>query len=326
MTKKKLFAILAGCFVAVALLATFFCGIIVLGVAPVKVAELDLIAPEIILNGERQIIINEGEDFSDPGAKAVDNESEIDVMVSGHVDTSAPATYLISYTATDEAGNIGTATRMVMVMPKNHGVIYLTFDDGPGAYTAELLDILKKYNVKATFFVTGAGNDALLTREYNEGHAIGLHTYSHDYSYVYTSVDNFFTDLYKVQARVKNATGYTSYLMRFPGGSSNTVSARYDGGQRIMTKLTNEVTARGFTYFDWNVTSGDAGGTTDSTAVYQNVINRVIRDGSSVVLQHDIKGFSVAAVERIIQWGLANGYTFKKLDATSFTAHHGINN
>lgn len=326
MTKKKLFAILAGCFVAAALLATFFCGIIVLDVAPVKVAELDLIAPEIILNGERQIIINEGEDFSDPGAKAVDNESEIDVMVSGHVDTSAPATYLISYTATDEAGNIGTATRMVMVMPKNHGVIYLTFDDGPGAYTAELLDILKKYNVKATFFVTGAGNDALLTREYNEGHAIGLHTYSHDYSYVYTSVDNFFADLYKVQARVKNATGYTSYLMRFPGGSSNTVSARYDGGQRIMTKLTNEVTARGFTYFDWNVTSGDAGGTTDSTTVYQNVINRVIRDGSSVVLQHDIKGFSVAAVERIIQWGLANGYTFKKLDATSFTAHHGINN
>lgn len=326
MTKKKLFAILAGCFVAAALFATFFCGIIVLDVAPVKVAELDLIAPEIILNGERQIIINEGEDFSDPGAKAVDNESEIDVMISGHVDTSAPATYLISYTATDEAGNIGTATRMVMVMPKNHGVIYLTFDDGPGAYTAELLDILKKYNVKATFFVTGAGNDALLTREYNEGHAIGLHTYSHDYSYVYTSVDNFFADLYKVQARVKNATGYTSYLMRFPGGSSNTVSARYDGGQRIMTKLTNEVTARGFTYFDWNVTSGDAGGTTDSTTVYQNVINRVIRDGSSVVLQHDIKGFSVAAVERIIQWGLANGYTFKKLDATSFTAHHGINN
>ena len=212
------------------------------------------------------------------------------------------------------------------VPPKSSGVIYLTFDDGPGAYTAKLLDILKKYDVKATFFVTGTGDDALLTREYNEGHAIGLHTFSHNYAYVYSSINNFFADLYKVQERVKNATGYTSYLMRFPGGSSNTVSARYDGGSRIMSKLTKEVENRGFTYFDWNITSGDAGGTTDSTTVYYNVINRVKEGGSSVVLQHDIKGFSVDAVERIIQWGLANGYTFKKLDSTSPTAHHGVNN
>lgn len=322
----KLVALIVGCFVVVAMVTVFLCGIIVLSVSESQPAELDLTAPEVVLNGDTEITLVEGTSFEDPGATATDNGSEIAVEITGKVNTSTPASYLVSYTATDTAGNIGTVTRIVKVVPKSHGIIYLTFDDGPGVYTAELLDILKKYNVKATFFVTGVGDDALLKREYNEGHAIGLHTYSHNYSYIYTSIDNFFADLYKVQERVKNATGYTSYLMRFPGGSSNTVSARYDGGQRIVTKLVSEVTARGFTYFDWNITSGDAGGTTDSTTVYYNVINRVIPGGSSVVLQHDIKGFSVAAVERIIQWGLANGYTFRKLDASSFAAHHGVNN
>ena len=322
----KLAAAIAGCFLLVAIITACLGRFIALSNSEHPISELDLVAPEVILNGEATVTLTEGSTFEDPGATATDNGTEIDVVVSGHVNTSAPASYLISYTAADAAGNIGTATRIVSVTPKSRGVIYLTFDDGPGAYTAELLDILKKYGVKATFFVTGAGDDSLIAREYNEGHAIGLHTFSHNYAYLYTSVDNFFADLYKIQERVKNITGYTSYLMRFPGGSSNTVSARYDGGQRIMTKLADEVTARGFTYFDWNITSGDAGGTTDSTTVYYNVINRVYPDGSSVVLQHDIKGFSVAAVERIIQWGLANGYSFKKLDASSPTAHHRVNN
>ena len=206
------------------------------------------------------------------------------------------------------------------------GTIYLTFDDGPGAYTARLLDILAKYNVKATFFVTNAGDDSMILREYNEGHAVGLHTASHNYSYIYASIDNFFDDLYAVQDRVERITGYKSYLMRFPGGSSNTVSARYDGGTRIMSALVNEVEGRGFTYFDWNITSGDAGGTTTADGVYRNVVNNLKDGGNSVVLQHDIKGFSVDAVERIIQFGLANGFTFRKLDENSFTAHHGVNN
>ncbi len=214
----------------------------------------------------------------------------------------------------------------VPAAPTPKGTIYLTFDDGPSAYTNELLDILKKYNIKATFFVTGAGSDGLIKREYEEGHAIGLHTLSHNYSYIYSSVDNFFADLYGVQNRVKNITGYTSYLMRFPGGSSNTVSRRYDKGQRIMTKLAAEVQNRGFTYFDWNVSSGDADGATNSETVYQNVVSRIREDKDSVILQHDIKGFSVGAVERIINWGLENGYTFDKLSANSYAAHHSINN
>lgn len=204
-------------------------------------------------------------------------------------------------------------------------IVYLTFDDGPSPHTARLLDILKKYNVKATFFVTGAGDDVLITREYNEGHSVGLHTFTHDYAYVYSSIDNFFQDLYRVQQRVQNATGFTSTLIRFPGGSSNVVSTYYDGGTRIMSRLSEAVTARGFTYFDWNVSSGDAGAPLPPETIYENVVNNLKPD-YSVVLQHDIKDYSVDAVERIIDYGLKNGYTFRRLEPDSYTAHHGINN
>lgn len=203
--------------------------------------------------------------------------------------------------------------------------VYLTFDDGPGPYTAQLLDILKKYNVKVTFFVTGAGDDSLITREAAEGHTVALHTYTHDYAYVYSSISNYFTDLYEIQARVKNLTGETPTLIRFPGGSSNLISARYDGGSRIMSSLVQEVSNRGFTYFDWNVSSGDAGAPLSSDEIYQNVIDN-LKPEYSVVLQHDIKDYSVNAVERIIQYGQQNGYTFKKLDASSPVVHHGVNN
>ena len=294
-------------------------------------------APEVILNGDAEVKLDYGATYSEAGAVAVDNCDKVSVSVSGEVDTKKPGEYVISYTATDESGNTGKAERKVIVGKRQVAqqssaapvsgskIIYLTFDDGPSGYTAQLLDVLKKYNVKATFFVTGAGSDDMLRREYNEGHSIGLHTFSHGYAYIYASVDNFFADLYKVQNRVENATGLKSYLMRFPGGSSNTVSMKYDGGSRIMSRLTRKVQEAGFAYFDWNISSGDAGGATTAGQVSANVI-RGLGGGSYVVLQHDTKGFSVAAVESIIQYGLANGYTFLPLSMGSPTAHHGVNN
>lgn len=305
----------------------YLIGSVILIVKPIPMGTFDTTSPEIALEGEQNITLNVGDIYTEPGATATDDSGEVDVEISGTVHTSKPAKYTILYTATDSAGNVTTATRVVKINAPYRGTIYLTFDDGPGPYTAELLDILAKYNVKATFFVTCAGDDSLITREYNEGHTVGLHTCSHDYSYVYANMDNFFSDLYTVQERVKNLTGgYVSTITRFPGGSSNTVSAAYDGGQRIMTKLVNEVTARGFTYFDWNISSGDAGSAYDSWTVYQNVVDRLGDGGNYVVLQHDIKDYSVKAVENIIEYGLNNGYSFDKLTVDSFTAHHGINN
>ena len=206
------------------------------------------------------------------------------------------------------------------------GTIYLTFDDGPSKYTTELLDVLAKYDVKATFFVTSAGDDETIAREFNEGHAVGLHSASHNYGYIYQSLENYFADLDAIQARVQNATGQATNLLRFPGGSSNTVSRKHDGGTRIMSRLADEVTARGYSYFDWNVSSGDADGATTAAEVYNNVVNGLKRSGDSVVLQHDTKQFSVAAVEDIIKYGLAHGCTFEKLSVDSYAAHHRINN
>ena len=214
--------------------------------------------------------------------------------------------------------------------PVTHGgnlskVVYLTFDDGPGAYTAKLLDVLKKYNAKATFFVTCAGDDSLIKREYDEGHAVALHTCSHNYAKIYVSDAAYFSDLDAVKARVKRITGYDATMIRFPGGSSNTVSANYNRG--IMTRLTKEVQNRGYAYFDWNVSSGDAGNTTSSDVVYRNVVTGMGKfSNGEVVLQHDIKSFSVDAVERIIQYGQEHGFVFEKLTPTSYTAHHGVNN
>lgn len=203
--------------------------------------------------------------------------------------------------------------------------VYLTFDDGPGAYTTKLLDVLKKYNAKATFFVTCSGDDSLIKREYDEGHAVALHTCSHNYAKIYANDTAFFNDLAEIKARVKRITGYDATMIRFPGGSSNSVSARYNRG--IMSRLTKEVGNRGYTYFDWNVSSGDAGSATSSDAVYRNVVGGMGKfSNGAVVLQHDIKSFSVDAVERILQYGQSNGFVFEKLTPTSYTAHHGVSN
>ena len=287
---------------------------------------LDKTAPEIKLNGDEMIRLKLGEEYKELGATAIDDCDEVELSINGKVDINTTGQYFIVYSSSDKSHNSTSISRIVNVAPEYHGTIYLTFDDGPGIYTDDLLDILAMYNVKATFFVTGAGDDSTILREFKEGHALALHTISHNYSYIYSSVDNFFEDLYAVQDRIKGITGFTTYLMRFPGGSSNTVSMRYDGGSRIMSTLVSEVENRGFTYFDWNVTSGDAGGASTAEEVGDNVIDRLVEYGESVVLQHDVKGFSVDAVERIIQYGLANGYEFKKLDANSFNAHHGVNN
>ena len=211
------------------------------------------------------------------------------------------------------------------VPPKGNKIVYLTFDDGPGPYTAKLLDVLKKYDVKATFFVTCNRSQYrnMITRAYNEGHSIGLHSCSHDYAKVYASVDVFMNELDSVSNVVKTATGIETKLVRLPGGSSNTVSKKYKKG--VVTDIVKELNAQGYVYFDWNVSSGDAGDTRSSDTVFSNV-TKTLKGNYSIVLQHDIKDFSVDAVERIIVFGQKYGFTFKALDMNSPTAHHRINN
>lgn len=285
--------------------------------------------PKIKINGSTTKNVIVGSTYKDEGAKAYDNcDEKLEIKTKNNVDTSKVGTYYVTYTSTDKAGNTETVKRKVYVNNKiqdGSKIIYLTFDDGPSAYTNGLLDILKKYDVKVTFFVTGNGSDSVIKREHDEGHTVALHTKSHDYSYVYSSVDNYFKDLYAIQNRVKKITGETSTLIRFPGGSSNTVSMNYDKGTKIMSTLTKEVEKRGFHYFDWNASSGDGGATTSTKRVYSNVIKGLNSD-YSIVLQHDTQKFSIDAVEKIIKYCLDHGYTFKPLDETSPGSHHGVNN
>ncbi len=295
-------------------------------------------APIITLNGSKNMTLNVGATYKEQNAKAVDAcDGEVSVTKTGSVNTKKAGTYKIIYTAKDTSKNEAKVERIVTVVekraasnpnPKNlvgAKIIYLTFDDGPSKHTSRLLDVLKKYNVKATFFVTGYGSDSMIKREYNEGHTVALHSYSHDYCKIYKSVDAFFADLNRVRDRVVRLTGYTPKYLRFAGGSSNTVSKGCDGGTKVMSKLVKEVEKRGYKYFDWNVVSGDAGWTTNTNKVYSYVVNS-LKSNYSIVLQHDSKGYSVDAVERIIKYGLANGFTFKKIDDTTPVVHHRVSN
>ena len=164
----------------------------------------------------------------------------------------------------------------------------------------------------------------MIAKEAAAGHTVAIHSASHNYQQIYSSVDAYFDDLNEMSDIIYSQTGSRPTLVRFPGGSSNSVSRKYCKG--IMTELAKDVTDQGYKYYDWNVSSGDAGETTSTSEVYQNVINGIKSHNVSVVLQHDIKSFSVDAVESIIQWGLANGYTFLPLTTSSPDVHHGINN
>lgn len=309
------------------------------------VTVVDTQAPTLKLNGKEKLTVTRGNKFTDEGCTATDGydgDLTAKVTVKGEVDTSKAGEYTLTYEVKDNSGNTASVTRTVTVkapaapskkpviidsntVVPTHKTVYLTFDDGPGAYTAKLLNILAKYNAKATFFVTNKGSyNNLIARMAAEGHAVGIHTASHDYKKIYASEEAFFADQQIVQDIIIAQTGKPTKLMRFPGGSSNTVS-RFNPG--IMSRLAVAVTEKGMRYFDWNVSSGDAGETTSTAKVISNVKNGILYSGKYAnVLQHDIKGFSVDAVEEILRWGTEKGYTFAALDETSPTCHHGINN
>ena len=308
----------------------------------------DPIPPEITLKGEKSYDFKVGEGkFEEPGYTASDNldgDLTDNVEVKGSVDNAVPGVYTLRYVVRDSYGNERTVKRTVTIrradgtVPGSEGsggsggsgdddspeidgsgkVVYLTFDDGPSKYTEKLLDVLAKYNVKATFFVVKTGRVDLIAREAAEGHTVAVHSLTHEYKDIYASEEAYFKDFNAMNEIIKEKTGSYSKLLRFPGGSSNTVS-RFNKG--IMTRLAALVEEKGYKYFDWNVSSGDAGGTTSTEQVYKNVINGIKNRKYSVVLQHDIKGFSVNAVEKIIQWGLEHGFTFLPLTEDSPGAH-----
>ncbi len=297
----------------------------------------ELTPPELTLSGSDRIFLKLGETYTEPGYSAVDNADgniSAGVVVAGSVDTNTVGAYTVTYTSTDSSNNSVSKTRTIFVyapqgsaeVDPNGKVVYLSFDDGPGPYTQQLLDILDKYNVKVTFFVTNQFPDYqnMIGEAHRRGHTIAMHTYSHDFDRLYADETAYYNDLNQIKAICESQTGVSPTIIRFPGGTSNTTSKKYCPG--IMTALTQSVPANGYQYCDWNVDSMDAGGAQSASTVANNVISGIAKYQNSFVLQHDTKKYSVEAVEEIICWGLANGYTFMPMDANSPMVHHPVNN
>jgi len=282
--------------------------------------------------------VRAGEAFIESGYNAfddIDGDVTSDVFVTGALDTNTPGIYTITYTAVDSSFNLTSLNKTVYVYePQSEErrvnptdkIVYLTFDDGPYKYTEQLLDILDKYNVDVTFFVTNQYPDYqhMINDAYFRGHTIGIHTYSHKFSKIYSSEAAYYTDLFSMSEIITEQTGIAPIIIRFPGGSSNTVSRRYSKG--IMSRLTESVTNNGYLYADWNVDSRDASTARTSSEVAANVIAGMQRFPTSIVLQHDTKQFSVEAVEEIICWGMLNGYTFLPMTEDTPMHHHGVVN
>lgn len=195
-------------------------------------------------------------------------------------------------------------------------VAYLTFDDGPSENTGAILDILASYDIKATFFVVGKETDEakeLYKRIVDEGHTLGMHSYSHKYSVIYDSVEAFSSDVHKLQDLLVDVTGYKPELYRFPGGSSNLVS------NISMTEFIKYLNQEDITYFDWNVASGDATSqNVDVDTLVENVMNDVELYKTSVILMHDgvNKVTSVEALPIIIERLKEAGIEMKPIDSS----------
>lgn len=191
-------------------------------------------------------------------------------------------------------------------------MVYLTFDDGPSNLTPGVLDVLKRYDVHATFFVVyqnSADAKALYHRIVDEGHELAIHTASHNYKQIYESVEAYLDDFALLSDMLQAETGVQPEIFRFPGGSINNYN------KEIHDDLISEMLRRGYTYYDWNVTSGSSTKTASKSSVYANVMNGVSGKSKAIVLMHDAgSSATVEALPDIIEALLASGYQFGVLD------------
>ena len=209
--------------------------------------------------------------------------------------------------------------------PASNGkkVAYLTFDDGPSKNTERILNTLKQHNVKATFFVNGRTDGfskSIYKRIVNEGHAIGNHTYTHNYSKIYSSKNGFMKDFNQLENYLQSLVGVSPRIVRFPGGSNNQVSWKY-GGKGVTMDIAKELQSKGYVYFDWNVDSTDASVAKQSKQkIVSSVLNGSQSKNTANILMHDSgpKTTTADALPEIIQ-GLKNqGFTFEILTTNSY--------
>lgn len=285
--------------------------------------------PTLDLVGSDRILLPLNGTYVEYGASAMDNCDDVStsINITSMVNTAVLGTYLVIYSVKDSSGNTTVKTRTVEVSDIPVTTVYLTFDDGPSGRTLEVLDILKEYGVKASFFVgkKKAELEYIMLKAYQEGHTVALHAYSHTATTIYASTDAFFKNLYALQDWVESVTGEKSYLYRFPGGSSN-LSSSFNPG--IMTTLTRMVQEAGFHYFDWNVSSGDGSSTTTSDQMVRYVTNKIKPGGTYIVLMHDSQGHTntVEALPQILDYLQSIGATVLPITMDTPQFHHNVQN
>lgn len=276
--------------------------------------------PTIKLNGSTNLYIELGSTYKEEGATAYDScdgDLTDKIKITGNVDTFNEGEYIVTYVVADSSNNKVNTTRKVTVYktekinfqnPEN-AYIYLTFDDGPGQYTEKLLKILADNDIKATFFVTNQfpKYQYLIKKEYEEGHTIGIHTYSHKWT-IYDSIDNYLNDFNMIQDIVIEQTGVTPKFFRFPGGTSNQVA------KIPMSTLASIMTEKGYIYFDWNIDSGDTHKKNTKDYIINLVKNNLKGNAEYIILMHDIKKNTLEALPEIIKYAKSKGYVFKAID------------
>lgn len=296
--------------------------------AMVKV-EADKVAP-IITGGNLSFVVGSKVELKDL-VKVKDNYDPKPVLtVDSHgFDVNKIGSYKIKYIAKDSSNNQTEKTVTIQIVDKTANdskVVYLTFDDGPSKFTPEVLNILDKYNSKATFFVTGMNSSyrKYIKEAHDKGHTIGLHTYSHNYSKVYSSTDAYFEDLDKVGNMVKEYIGFFPKYIRFPGGSSNAISKKYSPG--IMTKLTKMVPQKGYKFYDWNAENGDGFSNISKTEMLKRATSSTANQ--IMILMHDANGkqTTVDILPQVIEHYQDRGYVFKAIDDSSIVPHQRVNN
>lgn len=202
----------------------------------------------------------------------------------------------------------GTRPAAAAVTDAGERVIYLTFDDGPtDSTTPKALDILREFGVKATFFVIGRqirGREEILRRTAAEGHAIGIHTYTHDYAAIYRSREALLEDIGRCRDAIRAALpGYDRNIYRFPGGSF------------LCPELRDAVRKAGYRYYDWNASAGDAEGNYSAEQLFENAVRSAQNKDPVLLLLHDGVGYrqTLRALPKIIAYFQNEGYRFKTL-------------
>ena len=258
-------------------------------------------------------------------AKVISLQKQINIM-TGSYDQSASVDQQVNQSSGEDTADVvlgqPTTAEDNRASEGDLHKVYLTFDDGPSEHTNEILDILDDYGIKATFFVVGKEDEASLAayqRIVDEGHTIAMHSYSHKYSDIYSSLDAFQTDLERIQNLIYDTTGVECRYYRFPGGSSNKVS------NTDMSAYISYLNAQGITYYDWNVSSGDA--TTQAfTAdeLVENVMADVVKYQTSIVLLHDstAKTTTVQALPAMIEALQQSGAVILPIDEDTTVIQH----